>query len=198
MSRSAGFFLRGDDLAFMSLVDPKCCPGRWWGDFGRIRFARRWPAVSGASSGGSGDTFTATENTVRAMSPTGVASALRHQSGGREAWCRPTAELRAVRRRRGARSARPKGTCPGPGSICLIPAHNRGRRRVLPARLLKNSASDVTAPMRLETHFMAAVFETHCTGRGMSRRNPVSGTDPGSKAIDETELRDLRSRRSNS
>jgi hypothetical protein len=42
--------------------------------------------------------------------------------------------------------------------------------------------------MRFMRPFIRDVFASHCTGLGIVLSSPVSGMDPGSKAIDAIEL----------
>jgi len=42
--------------------------------------------------------------------------------------------------------------------------------------------------MRFMRPFIKEVFASHCTGLGIVLSSPVSGMDPGSKAIDAIEL----------
>jgi hypothetical protein len=50
-------------------------------------------------------------------------------------------------------------------------------------------------PTRFMIHLMKRVFASHCTGFGIVRSSPVSGTAPGSKAIDAIEASDPSSPR---
>ena len=58
----------------------------------------------------------------------------------------------------------------------------------------ENAIVEVVIPRRLDTHSKNEVLDNHCKAVGMSRRKPVSGIEPGSKAIDAMEL-PARSRR---